>query len=104
MVRTVETVSAADAEIEALPVGLCARPMRLPETMEGVGLEALRAPHARHLDGWLGEFRIRAEEGIAREFNSRRPDGGWWCFTFSSGNRKRRRAVRSRPPGNELGR
>ena len=63
---TVETVSAVDAEIEALPVALRARMLRLLEVVENVGLEALRAPHVRHLDGKLWELRARAEGGIAR--------------------------------------
>ncbi len=63
---TVETVSAADAEMAALPVALRARLLRLLETVENVGLEALRAPHVRHLDGKLWELRVRAEDGIAR--------------------------------------
>ena len=40
--------------------------MRLLETVESVGLDALRAPHVRHLDGKLWELRVRAEGGIAR--------------------------------------
>ena len=63
---TVETVSAVEAEIEALPVKLSARLVRLLETIENVGLEALRAPHVKHLDGKLWELRVRAEGGIAR--------------------------------------
>ena len=63
---TVETVSAADAEIDALPVKLRARLVRLLETVENVGLEALREPHVKHLDGKLWELRVRAEEGFAR--------------------------------------
>ena len=63
---TVETVSAVDAEIEALPVALRARLIRLLEAVENVGLGALRAPHVRHLDGKLWELRVRAEGGIAR--------------------------------------
>ena len=63
---TVETVSAVDAEIAALPVALRARLLRLLETVESVGLEALRAPHVRHLDGKLRELRVRADGGIAR--------------------------------------
>ena len=63
---TVETVSAVDAEIEALPVALRARLIRLLEVVENVGLEVLRAPHVRHLDGKLWELRVRAEGGIAR--------------------------------------
>lgn len=63
---TVETAAAADAEIEALPVKLQARLIRLLETVENLGLEALREPHARHLDGKLWEFRVKAAGGIAR--------------------------------------
>ena len=63
---TVETVSAVDAEIAALPVALRARLLRLLETVENVGLEALRAPHVRHLEGKLWELRVRAEGGIVR--------------------------------------
>ena len=63
---TVETVSAVDAEIEALPVALRTRLIRLLEVVENVGLEALRAPHVKHLDGKLWELRVRAEGGIAR--------------------------------------
>ena len=63
---TVETVSGVDAEIAALPVALRARLLRLLETVENVGLEALRAPHVKHLDGKLWELRVRADGGIAR--------------------------------------
>ena len=63
---TVETVSAVDAEIEALPVALRARLVRLLEAVENVGPDALRAPHVKHLEGKLRELRVRAEGGIAR--------------------------------------
>ena len=66
MTWTVETVSAVDAEIRALPVALRARLIRMLETVENVGLEALRAPHVRHLEGKLWELRVKAEGGIAR--------------------------------------
>jgi len=54
----VETVRAADAEIEDLPVALRARLIRL--------LEALRSPHGRHLEGKLWELRVKTKDGIAR--------------------------------------
>lgn len=63
---TVETLSAVDAEIEALPVSLRARLIRLLETLENVGFDALRAPHVRHLEGKLWELRVQAKGGIAR--------------------------------------
>ena len=73
MAWTVETVAAVDAEIEALPVKLRARLVRLMETVENVGLEALREPHVKHLEGKLWELRVRAEGGD-RERNLH--DGG----------------------------
>ena len=63
---TIETVSAVDAKIEALPVALRARLIRLLGVVKNVGLETLRAPHVRHLEGKLWELRVRAEGGIAR--------------------------------------
>jgi len=66
MVWTVETHEDADAEIEALPPGLQARLIRLMEAVEHVGLDKLREPHVKHLDGKLWELRAKASEGIAR--------------------------------------
>ncbi len=63
---TVETIPAVDAEIAALPVALRARLLRLLEMVENVGIETLRAPHVRHLDGKLWELRVRGEGGSAR--------------------------------------
>jgi phage-related protein len=63
---TVETHDAADDEIEALPPGLQARLIRLMEAVENVGLEQLREPHVKHLEGKLWELRAKAAEGIAR--------------------------------------
>ena len=63
---SVETHAAVDSEIEALPPGLQARLVRLLEMVETVGLDRLREPHARHLEGKLWELRAKAPEGIAR--------------------------------------
>lgn len=64
---TVETHSdVVDAEILALPPGLQARLIRLMEAIETVGLDQLREPHVKHLDGKLWELRAKASEGIAR--------------------------------------
>ena len=63
---TVETVSAVDDEIEALPVKLRARLVRLMESIENIGLEMLSEPHVKHLDGKLWELRAKAPGGIAR--------------------------------------
>ena len=64
---SVETLDdAVDAEIEALPPKLRARLLRLFEMVEGVGLDKIREPHVKHLEGKLWELRAKAEEGIAR--------------------------------------
>ncbi len=64
---TVETLNkAVDAELDALPVGLRARMVRLMEIMEDFGVTCLREPHARHLEGKLWELRVKGSEGIAR--------------------------------------
>ncbi|WP_246705594.1 type II toxin-antitoxin system RelE/ParE family toxin [Rhizobium sp. P40RR-XXII] len=36
------------------------------EAVENVGLEQLREPHVKHLEGKLWELRAKAAEGIAR--------------------------------------
>ena len=56
------TVAAADSEVAALPAKLRARLVRLLEMVENVGLDQLREPHVRHLEGKLWESR----DGIAK--------------------------------------
>ena len=57
---TVETVSAVDAELEALPVLLRSRLIRLLEAVENVGLEVVGAKDVKHLDSKLREFQVKA--------------------------------------------
>lgn len=65
----VETLGeAVDAELEALPPSLRARMLRLMEMVENVGLENMREPHVKHIEGKPWEFRAKAAEGIARGF------------------------------------
>ena len=42
--------------------GLQARLIRLMEAVENVGLEQLREPHVKHLEGKLWELRAKASE------------------------------------------
>jgi phage-related protein len=62
----VETLEAVDAELEALPPSLQARLIRLMEMVESIGLEQLREPHVKHIEGKMWELRAKASEGIAR--------------------------------------
>lgn len=63
---TVDVLPPVVAEIEELPPGLRARVVRLLEAIENVGLEHMREPHVKHLEGKLWELRAKAPEGIAR--------------------------------------
>lgn len=53
-------------EIRALPADLQARFVRFGEFLEQVGLESLREPHVKHLEGKLWEIRLTGRDGIAR--------------------------------------
>jgi phage-related protein len=64
---TVETLNeAVTAEIEALPADMKARLERIAELIETCGLEQMREPHVRHIDGKLWEMRLKGKDGIAR--------------------------------------
>jgi phage-related protein len=67
MLWSVETLGKeVDAEIEVLPPSLRARLLRLMEMVEAIGLDQMREPHVKHLDGKLWELRAKAPDGIAR--------------------------------------
>lgn len=55
-----------DVEIEALPVSLRARFVRLSEMVETIGLERMHEPHVKHVEGKIWELRAKAPDGIAR--------------------------------------
>jgi Ser/Thr protein kinase RdoA (MazF antagonist) len=60
----VETLNhLVDAEIEALPPLLNARLIRLMEMVENIGLERMREPHVKHIEGKIWELR----EGRGRD-------------------------------------
>ncbi|HME56825.1 MAG TPA: type II toxin-antitoxin system RelE/ParE family toxin [Terracidiphilus sp.] len=53
-------------EIEALPLDMQARFVRLGERITQVGLERLGQPYVRHLKDKLWEMRLTGRDGIAR--------------------------------------
>ena len=59
---TVETHAAADEEILALPPKLQARLLRLMEMVENVGLDQVREPHVKHLEGKLHVFAKKTQK------------------------------------------
>ncbi|OAI13676.1 hypothetical protein A1359_12110 [Methylomonas lenta] len=67
MTWTIETLNATvDEEIEALPVDMRARLVRIAELIATVGLENVREPHIKHLEGPLWEMRLKGKDGISR--------------------------------------
>ena len=54
------------AEVLALPANMQAAFARLGERIIAVGLERIREPHVKHLEGKLWEMRFRGRDGIAR--------------------------------------
>lgn len=57
---------AVDAELEALPVELLARLSRIGGLIQAHGLERVREPHVKHVEGPLWEIRLIGRDGIAR--------------------------------------
>jgi phage-related protein len=53
-------------EIEALPSDMKARFRRIVELIQGHGLERMREPHVKHLEGSLWEMRMNGKDGISR--------------------------------------
>ena len=64
---TVETLDAVvDVELGALDADVRARFVRIAQMIESLGLEQVREPHVKHLQGKLWEIRMRGRDGIAR--------------------------------------
>ena len=57
---------AAVSELHALPEDMRAKFQRLVALIESRGLENLREPYVKHLDGKLWELRMSGRDGIAR--------------------------------------
>jgi phage-related protein len=53
-------------ELDALPHDIQARLIRLERLISQVGLEALKEPYVKHLEGKLWEMRMTGRDGIAR--------------------------------------
>ena len=64
---TVETLNTTvDEEIVALSAPMRARLSRISALIEAVGLDHVREPHLKPLEGPLWEIRVKAQDGIAR--------------------------------------
>ncbi len=67
MLWTVETLSdVVDAELEALPADMRVRFSYISRLIEEFGLDRVREPHVKHLQGPLWEMRIKGKDCISR--------------------------------------
>jgi len=53
-------------ELEALPADMRARFRRIVELIQDHGLERMREPHIKHLEGLLWEMSMKGKDGISR--------------------------------------
>jgi phage-related protein len=56
----------AEAEVESLPKDARASFLRIGEMIRSNGLERMREPYVKHLEGKLWEMRLTGRDGIAR--------------------------------------
>lgn len=54
------------AEVEGLPADMRARLARIAQLIEEMGLEHVREPHVKHIEGRLWEMRLKGRSGISR--------------------------------------
>lgn len=67
MAWTVEVLNdTVAAEIRSLPADMHARFLRISLLIEQAGLETMREPHVKHLEGKIWEMRMTGRDGIAR--------------------------------------
>ena len=64
---SVETLNeTVDRELDALPADMRARFVRISELIAAVGLERVREPYVKHVQGSLWEMRLTGRDGISR--------------------------------------
>ena len=67
MTWVVETLNeTVEAELAALPADQLAKFIRIGELIQSLGLERVREPHVKHLEGSLWEIRMKGRDGISR--------------------------------------
>ncbi len=55
-----------EAELQALPLDMRAKFLRIVELIESKGLDRVREPYVRHIEGKLWEMRMTGRDGISR--------------------------------------
>jgi phage-related protein len=64
--RVVFLDAVAEREVGALPIDMQAKFARIVALIEGMGLERIREPYVKHVEGPLWEMRLTGRDGIAR--------------------------------------
>lgn len=54
------------AELDALPSDIGAAFLRIAQLIQTLGLERMREPYVKHLEGPIWEMRMKGKDGIAR--------------------------------------
>jgi len=54
------------AELDALPNDIGAAFLRIAQLIQTLGLERVREPYVKHLEGPIWEMRMKGKDGIAR--------------------------------------
>lgn len=62
----VEVIDEAVAVLRGLPADIRADFSRIVQMIEAHGLQRMREPHVKHLEGPLWEMRMKGRDGIAR--------------------------------------
>ncbi len=64
---SVETLNdTVDRELDALPADMRARFVRIGELIAAIGLERIREPYVRHVQGPIWEMRMTGRDGVSR--------------------------------------
>lgn len=64
---SVETLNeTVDRELDALPADMRARFARISELIAAVGLDGVREPYVKHVQGPLWEMRLTGRAGVSR--------------------------------------
>jgi len=54
----------AQAELNALPLDVRASFERIVRLVQDLGLERVREPYIKHIEGAIGEMRLRGRDGL----------------------------------------
>jgi phage-related protein len=96
---SIKTLNAVvDAELEGLPADMLARFHHISRLIEEFGLESVREPHVKHLQGSLWEMRMKGKDGISRALYVTAVAKESLSSGCSLRKRRRARAVRSSWP------